>query len=198
MVSAAATGVVHYTKLNVSNPLTYALKLNNINIGGAIVAAGAITGMTSVIILQMFALTRVLMAMSRDGLLPKCFGKIHPRYATPYVNTMIVGVCVAISAGLFHTFVIGNMASIGTLFVLSFVIISAMKLRYQHSNLHRPFKCPMIYLVGCVALCSCGYIFLSLCSIVGLLFLLWLAVGIFIYFIYSRKQASRVYNQSNG
>ena len=92
LVSAAATGIVHYTKLNVSNPLTYALKLNNINIGGAVVAAGTITGMTSVIILQMFALTRVLMAMSRDGLLPKCFGKIHSKYATPYTNTMIVGV----------------------------------------------------------------------------------------------------------
>ena len=197
LVSAAATGVVHYTKLNVSNPLTYALKLNNINIGGAVVAAGAITGMTSVIILQMFALTRVLMAMSRDGLLPKCFGKIHPKYATPYINTMIVGCCVAIGSGFLPTFIIGNMASIGTLFVLSFVIISAMKLRYQHSNLHRPFKCPMLYLVGTVALCSCCYIFFSLCSIVGLIFLLWLSIGGFIYLLYSRRQASKIYNQNN-
>ena len=89
------------------------------------------------------------------------------------------------------------MASIGTLFVLSFVIISAIKLRYQHSNLHRPFKCPMVYLVGTIALCSCGYIFFNLCSIVGLMFLLWLVVGSCIYFIYSRKQASKVYNQGN-
>ena len=197
LVSAAATGVVHYTKLNVSNPLTYALKLHNINIGGAVVVAGAITGMTSVIILQMFALTRVLIAMSRDGLLPKCFGKIHPKYATPYINTMIVGCCVAISAGLFPTFIIGNMASIGTLFVLSFVIISAMKLRYQKPNLHRPFKCPVIYIIGTISLCSCCYIFFSLCSIVGFIFFLWLMLGSFIYFVYSRRQASKIYNQNN-
>ncbi len=197
LVAAVVTGIAHYTKLNISNPLSYALALNNNHFGGAIVAAGAMTGMTSVIILQIYALTRVLMAMSRDGLLPKYFSKIHNKYSTPHISTIIVGIVVAISAGFLPTFIIGNMASIGTLFALIFVIISAIKLRITMPKLHRPFKCPMIYLIGGLALISCFCIIISLCNIVGSIFFIWLILGSIIYIIYSRRKANKIYDNIN-
>jgi APA family basic amino acid/polyamine antiporter len=193
LVAGMLTGIADFKLLNTPEPLAYALKLNGSNMGGAIIAVGAITGMTTVVLVQTYALTRVLMAMSRDGLVPKFFSKIHKKYSTPYINTMVCGLCLAICAGIFPIVVIGRLASIGTLIILCFVVINALVLRKNKPNLHRPFKCPFLPVISLLGFTFCLYLIYSLLKVIGLVFMGWVVLGVFIYFIYARKNASKVY-----
>ena len=193
LVAGVLTGIVSFKLLNTPEPLARALKLNGSNMGGAIIACGAITGMTTVVLLQIYALTRVLMAMSRDGLVPKFFSKIHKKYATPHINTIVSGFIVSIGAGIFPIVVIGRLASIGTLVILVFVIINAIVLRRSKPNLHRPFRCPILPFVALLGFSFCSYLIFNLLSVVGTAFTLWLVLGLLVYFLYARKRANRVY-----
>lgn len=192
-VAGVLTGIVSFNFLNTPEPLAHALKLNGSNMGGAIIAVGAITGMTTVVLLQIYALTRVLMAMSRDGLVPKLFGKIHQKYSTPYLNTIVSGFVVSIGAGVFPVVMIGRLASISTLVILVFVIINAIVLRKIKPNLHRPFRCPILPFVTLLGFSFCAYLIYNLYFVVGSEFALWLILGIFIYFLYARRSASKIY-----
>lgn len=193
IVAAMLTGIIHYTNLNNAEPLAHALKMNGSSLGGAIVAVGGIAGMTTVILFQSYAATRIAMAMSRDGLLPKYFSKIHSKFLTPYIGTIILSGLIAILSGFIPIKIMGDLAGIGSLTVFMFVIISGLKLRKSKPTMKRPFKCPMIKVISFVALIFCGYLITSLMQTVGYIFIAWLVLSTIIYFIYARKSASKVY-----
>jgi APA family basic amino acid/polyamine antiporter len=193
LVSGMLTGIVPYIQLNNSEPLAYALKANGSQIGGALVAAGGVAGMTTVILFQIYAQSRIFMAMARDGLLPKFFSTIHPKYRTPYISTIIIGVSMSIVAGFLPITIMGNMASMGTLIVFSIVSISALVLRKSNPNIKRPFKSPAIGLVSTLAVLSCGYLIYSLFESVGMYMLVWIILGLIVYFVYSKNNANKFY-----
>jgi APA family basic amino acid/polyamine antiporter len=193
LVSGMLTGIVPYIQLNNAEPLAYALKANGSQIGGALVAAGGVAGMTTVILFQIYAQSRIFMAMARDGLLPKFFSTIHPKYRTPYISTIVIGVSMSIVAGFLPITIMGNMASMGTLIVFSIVSISALVLRKSKPNIKRPFKSPAINLVSTLAVLSCGYLIYSLFESVGIYMLVWIILGLIVYFVYSKNNANKFY-----
>ncbi|MEQ9116315.1 MAG: amino acid permease [Rickettsiales bacterium] len=197
MVAGALTGIVDYKLLNNSEPLAFALKINGSNIGGALVAAGGIAGMTTVILFQIYAQTRIFMAMSRDGLLPKSFSKIHPKFKTPYIATVAIGVTMSIVSGFIPIRIMGNLASMGTLSVFLFVVISAVRLRMLKPNLKRPFKCPGLYFISALAIIFCSYLIYGLLESVGYIYLTWVAFTITLYFVYSKWRADKVYAKNH-
>lgn len=192
-VSAMLTGIVPYFDLNNSEPLAYALKANGSHIGGALVASGGIAGMTTVILAQIYGQSRIFMAMSRDGLMPKIFNVIHPKFHTPYISTIIIGIVVSIISGFVPIAITANFASMAALIVFSIVAISALVLRIKRPDLKRPFTCPAIYLVTFLAVGLCGYLVLSLLESVGIYMLIWLAIGLLVYFVYGKKNANSVF-----
>jgi APA family basic amino acid/polyamine antiporter len=192
-VAAVLTGMVPYLDLNNAEPLTHALKAKGKNIVAALVAAGGISGMTTVILFNMYAITRVLMAMSRDGLMPKLFAKIHPKHHTPHVTTIFVGTIITIAAAFLDSKLTGNLSSISMLTVLMIVVLSTVIFRRSHPNVPRTFKCPAIYFMALISWAACGYLIYHLFTTVAYVYALWLALGIAIYFIYMRHNATRIY-----
>lgn len=190
LVAGILTGIADFRLLNTAEPLAHALKLNGSNMGGAIIACGAITGMTTVVLLQTYALTRVLMAMSRDGLAPKFFSKIHKKYFTPYLNTIVAGIILSLCAGIFPIVVIGRLASIGTLVILCLVVINALVFVRQN---RRPFRCPVLPIISFLGFSFCSYLIYNLLKVIGSVFMWWLVLGIVIYFIYARPNATKTY-----
>jgi len=192
-VSGILVGIAPYTELNNKEPLAYALKINGNGISGTMVALGGIIGMTTVVLVQTYGLSRVLMAMSRDGLMPNCFNKIHKKYSTPYIGTVVVGVAMALFAGFVPIKIMGDLASLATLLVLVFVTISAVRLRKTRPTIRRPFKCPALPLVAMVGVLLCGYLAVNLIISVGLIFGCYILVGLLVFFLYARRKANKVY-----
>jgi basic amino acid/polyamine antiporter, APA family len=186
-VATFLTGSMHYTYLDNKEPLAYALKVRGNNIGGFFVALGGMLSMATVILVQIFGLSRILMAMSRDGFLPKLFSDIHHKYSTPYKGTIIVGVAMALISGFLPIKIMGNLASLGTLTVLIFVSIAAMRLRKTHKDLNRTFRCPALGFIAPVSISLCGYLALSLFESVGIVYVIYLTFVFFIYVLYSRN-----------
>ncbi|MFN7039311.1 MAG: amino acid permease [Alphaproteobacteria bacterium] len=190
LIAAGLTGIVDYKELNNAKPLAYALGAIGKGKIAAIVAASAVAGMTTVILVQIYAQSRIFLAMARDGLLPKAFGKLHPKFGTPYISTIVIGSLVAIVSGLVPISILGNMANMGTLSVFIIASIVVMVLRKTAPDMERPFKCPLIHLVGAIAIISCGYLFLQLMPLVGKYYLIWSCLGVVIYFIYGYRASN--------
>ena len=188
-VSLFLTGITHYTKLDTPEPLALALRLNGNNIGSALVAVGAITGITSVLLVLMYGQSRVSFAMSRDGLIPSCFSKIHQKLGTPYISTLMVGGAVAVISGLTPIHTLGHMTSLGTLFAFMVVSISVFVLRFTKPELTRHFKCPMVFIITPLSVLSCGYLIFTLLAETGMPFLIWSILGLILYFSYSLKNS---------
>ena len=123
LVTAVLTGVVSYTKLDVASPVSHALILLGLNAAGSIISVGAICGLTTVLIVLLFGQSRIFFSMARDGLLPGFFSRIHPRFRTPYLSSLLVGIVVALIAGLTPIDVVAELTNIGTL--AAFVLVSA-------------------------------------------------------------------------
>jgi APA family basic amino acid/polyamine antiporter len=191
LIAVMLTGIVHYTELNTSEALAYALRANGSNIGGAIVAAGGIAGITTVVLFQLYSLTRILMAMSRDKLLPDVFSKIHKKHQTPYIGTISSGLLCALLAGLFPLSILSSLASMNMIVVLAVVMVAAMHLRKTHPTIKRSFKCPAIHIVGTLAIVGCLYLLSGLMLQVGMAFVLTLVSGFAIYFAYSKGRVDR-------
>lgn len=201
-VSALVTLIAPYTELNNAEPLAYALKTNGSSMGGMIVAVGGIAGMTTVILVNIYAQTRIFMAMSRDGLMPKLFSKIHPKFATPYKSTLLVGTIMGLFAGLVPIKQLGDLASLGTLVMFIFVTISCIALRIRKPDIHRPFKCPALYLISTIAILACLYLIYNILAASGFglvtkSFIGWALAGLAFYFLYSKQNADRIYKENH-
>ena len=173
-------------------PVAFALSVINQNWASYLVSAGAVAGITSVLLVMLMSQPRIFFAMSRDGLLPRGVSKVHPRFGTPYITTIITCVVVALVAGVTQIQVVGEMTSIGTLF--AFVVVSAavLVLRVQRPDAHRPFKVPGGFVIPVLGILSCLYLMLSLPVITWVRFLVWLDIGIFIYWFYGRTHSPLV------
>jgi APA family basic amino acid/polyamine antiporter len=156
---------------------------------GNLLGLAAGLALPSVILMMMFGQTRIFFVMSRDGLLPAAFSKIHPRYNTPHVITVITGIAVALFAAFFPVGQLANISNSGTLFAFAAVSIAVMVLRRTDPGRRRPFKTPAIYLTAPIAIIGCIYLFFSLDEKSKLLFVLWAVIGLVVYFAYSRSRS---------
>jgi APA family basic amino acid/polyamine antiporter len=191
-VALVLTGIVKYTQLNVPAPIALGIDATGIGWLKPIVKLGAIMGLTSTMLVMLLGQPRIFYSMSRDGLLPALLGKVHPRFRTPYVTTAITGVVVALVAGLFPIAVLTQLTAMGTLLAFVMVCMGVLVLRRREPNLARPFKTPgmpWVPLLG-AAICLAQMIGLPLETWARLV--IWLVVGLAIYFWYGRHHAERV------
>ena len=173
-------------------PVAFALSLIGQDWAAYLVSAGAVAGITSVLLVMLMSQPRIFFAMSRDGLLPQGVSKVHERYGTPYITTIITGVIVAIVAGLTPIQAVGEMTSIGTLFAFVVVCSAVLVLRKKRPDAHRPFKVPGGLAFPVLGIVSCLYLMLSLPVITWVRFLVWLDLGLFIYWFYGRRHSPLV------
>ena len=187
LVSGLLTAVVSYKVLDVADPVAIAIDATGVKWGSLLVKAGAVAGLGSVMLVMLLGQSRVFYSMSRDGLLPKWAGAIHHRFRTPWISSMVVGVCVACFASLIPIGDLADLVNIGTL--LAFVIVSAgvWVLRKSRPDLPRPFKTPLVPLVPILGILTALGAMASLPPITWLRLLIWLAVGLIVYAFYSRK-----------
>jgi len=189
LVSLALTGIAHYSTLNNPQPLAFALRENGKNIGSALVGTGAIAGMVTVLLVMMYGQSRIFFAISRDGLLPKFFTKTHSKYQTPYISVAITTVAVALISGFTPIRTMGDMSSIGTLFAFLVVSIGVVVLRITNPQAKRSFKCPAVFVVSTLSVLGCGFLIYKLLLEHYLPFLIWFALGIVFYAVYSYKNS---------
>ena len=189
IVSALLTGIVPYGDLNVPSPVAHALQQIGYNWGSALVAAGVIFGLTTVMLVLYYALTRIIVGVSRDGLLPGFFSVINPATHTPVRTTVITGLIMAFAAGFTPLGVLAELVNIGTLTAFVLVCAGVIVLRRSHPHMPRPFKMPFGVLLPVLGILSCGALIAFLPLVTHLRFLLWLAAGLVIYFAYSIRKS---------
>jgi APA family basic amino acid/polyamine antiporter len=190
LVSGLLTGVVSYKALNVADPVAVGIDATGIRWGSFLVKIGAIAGLGSVMLVMLLGQSRVFFSMSRDGLLPKWAGRVHPRFRTPYISSITVGIFVAIFASLIPIGILGELVSIGTL--LAFVIVCAgvWILRRRRPNLERPFRTPWVPVVPLLGIIVSLYMMVSLPLDTWLRLIIWLIIGMIIYFGYGRRHSA--------
>lgn len=184
VVSGVLTGMVSYTELNVSSPVAFGLERIGVNWASALVATGVIAGLTTVMLVLYYALTRILTAMSRDGLVSPFFAKVNPNTQTPVKNTLICGFIMAVMAGFMPLSALAELVNIGTLAAFVLVCVGVIVLRKTHPDLKRPFKMPGGALLPVLGVISCAALIAFLPWHTHVRFVLWLAVGLVIYFAY--------------
>lgn len=196
IVSALMTGIVPYTSLNVSSPASAALLQIGHNTAAGLVAGGVIFGLTTVMLVLYYALTRIVVAISRDGLIPNYYAHINPRTQTPVRTTVLTGTIMAIMAGFLPLGVLAELVNIGTLAAFVLVCGGVIVLRTTHPDVHRPFAMPFGIVSAAIGAISCGALIAFLPWETHVRFLLWLLVGVLIYFGYSRRH-SKLLQQGN-
>lgn len=189
IVSALLTGIAPYTTLNVPSPVADALLNLGYRIGAGVIAAGAIAGLTTVILVMYYGLTRICLAMGRDGLLPQALEKIDPQTRTPIRSIALTGVVIALTAGFAPIDRAAELVNIGTLAAFAFVCFGVSALRITHPDLHRPFKLPLNPLIPALGVISCTWLMLQLPMITWVRFVIWSAIGLAIYFGYGIKNS---------
>ncbi|KQM97802.1 amino acid permease [Sphingobium sp. Leaf26] len=156
---------------------------------GNLLGLAAGLALPSVILMMMFGQTRIFFVMSRDGLLPAVFSKVHPTYKTPHVITILTGIFVALFAAFFPVGILADISNSGTLFAFAAVSIAVMRLRKTDANRARPFRTPAIYITAPFAIAGCVYLFYSLGIETKLMFVGWATLGLLVYFGYSRSRS---------
>ena len=197
LVAIVLTGIVSYTTLNVADPV--AVGVNAMGKGmfwlRPIVKIAAIAGLSSVILVMLLGQPRIFYTMSKDGLLPPVFSKVHPKFKTPYVSTIITGSLAMIIAGILPISVLGQLVSIGTLLAFIIVCISVIILRKSRPEIERPFKTPWVPFVPIMGAAICFLQMIALPLDTWLRLVIWMAIGFFIYFFYGiRHSKARLNN----
>lgn len=190
LVSATLTGIADFRILNTPEPVATALaQYASLDWLRGLVVIGALAGLSSVILVMAIAQPRIFYTMSQDGLVPKFFSKIHPKYQTPYVGTIIVGILAASLAASFEIGVLGELVSMGTLLAFATVCIGVLVLRYTRPDLPRPFRVPLAILVCPVGALACLFLFWQAFSEHWRLMTAWIAIGMVIYFVYGYRNS---------
>jgi len=186
LVSIVLTLIVPYNTLNVPDPVAVAVDAFGPQWAwfAKTIKVGAIIGLTSVILVLMYGQTRIFYTMARDGLLPKVFSTVHPKFRTPWVNTLLVGLIVAIAAGVFDINSLGDMTSVGTLAAFAVVCLSVMWLRKTHPEIPRGYKVPLYPIVPILGILSCLWLITTVPDYVLMIFGGYTAVMIVLYFLY--------------
>ncbi|WP_243526078.1 amino acid permease [Bacillus pseudomycoides] len=197
IVSFVLTGMVPYTQLDVSDPVAFALHFVGEDTIAGLLAVGAMTGMTTVLLVVMYGQVRVSYAMSRDGLLPKALSRINQRVKIPLLNTWITGIAAALLAGLLDLHLLANLVNIGTLTAFVFVCCAVLILRKTHPNLQRGFRAPFVPILPIVAICCCLYLMINLSATTWKSFAVWLVIGLCVYFFYSRRNSHLLTKENN-
>ncbi|MBC7880219.1 MAG: amino acid permease [Anaerolineae bacterium] len=196
LVAGILTGIVPYKLLNVPDPISLGVDKIGFQWLSTMVKVGAIAGLTSVMLVSLYGQTRIFYTMSQDGLIPKLFSSLHPRFKTPFVSTVLLGIFVGTVAGLAPLDLLGELVSIGTLF--AFIVVSAgvLFLRYSQPDLIRPFKCPLVPFVPIASIISCLVLMFGLPPDTWIRLIVWLVLGLLIYFLYGRNNSKLAANQS--
>ena len=189
LVSLVLTGLVSYKTLNVSAPVALAIDATGVGWGSILVKIGAVFGLATVMLVMLLGQTRVFYSMSRDGLLPRAFSSIHPKFRTPWITTIIFGAFAAIMPAFLPINKLAELVNIGTLLAFTIVSAGVWILRVRHPDMHRPFKTPLVPLVPILGIASAFFLMTQLEAITWIVMLIWLVVGLVIYFTYSIKHS---------
>ncbi len=189
VVSGLLTAITPYQELNVPSPVAFSLERLGIHWASALVATGAITGLTTAMLVCYYALTRVIFGISRDGLLPRFFGKVSDKYQTPVNATLMCGMVIALMAGFMPLGILAELVNIGTLFAFILVCAGVMVLRRTNPDMPRPFKIPAVDLICGLGVLSSLALIAFLPFVTHMRFLLWLLAGLVIYFAYGARHS---------
>ncbi|MGB7769590.1 MAG: amino acid permease [Verrucomicrobiia bacterium] len=190
-VSLVLTGIVNYTQLNVSAPIAVAVS----SLGPSLawleyfIKIGAIAGLSSVILVMLLGQPRIFYTMSKDGLLPPIFSAVHPKFRTPWIAQIITGAAAMLVAGLFPIGLLGELVSIGTLLAFAIVCAGVFVLRFTDPEIKRPFRTPVFWLTAPLGVLSCGYLMYNLPPDTWARLIVWLAIGLVIYFAYGCRHS---------
>jgi APA family basic amino acid/polyamine antiporter len=189
-VSAVLTGMVKYTGLNVDAPFIFALQ--QVHAPGWLrisIEIATIAGLTSVCLVSLLGQPRIFFSMAKDGLLPPSFSRIHPRFRTPHITTILTGIVCAVVAGLLPLDLLGELISIGTLMAFALVCAGVWVLRVKRPDLPRPFRTPLLPLVSILGVATCLLQMYMLPVDTWLRLAIWMALGFAVYFGYSRRHS---------
>jgi APA family basic amino acid/polyamine antiporter len=190
LVAAGAVGSTPYQQLvGNTEPLAYILRHLGFPTIGNLVALAAVVALPTVVLMMLFGQTRIFFVMSRDGLLPEVFSRVHPRFKTPHIITAVTGLVVAVVAGLFSVAEIAELSNTGTLFAFVAVSVAVVVLRRTQPERPRPFRCPAVNIVGSLAILGCLYLFISLPGLAQARFWVWTALGVIVYFLYGFRRS---------
>ncbi|ARB92703.1 amino acid permease [Legionella longbeachae] len=194
IVAGLLTGIAHYSTLNVASPISHALLVLGYKSVASLISVGAIAGLTTVMLVLFYGLTRIMLAMSRDGLLPKVFSQTNPYTHTPIRVILISGILMSLFAALVSMHDLTELVNIGTLFAFLMVCAGVLYLHYKRPDLHRPFKTPGMPYVPILGMISCSYLIINLPFITLMRFVIWMAIGLVVYFsfAYKNSQLSKV------
>lgn len=194
-VALVLTGMVPWTQLGVADPLAAAFAFVHADFSAGIIALGAVVSMTAVLLVFQYGQPRIFFSMSRDGLLPPYFSKVHPRFKTPHITTLWTGIAVASVSAIANINEIVELTNIGTLFAFVLVCIGIIILRKREPNRARAFRTPWVPVVPLLGIGSCLYLMTGLPWVTWVRFVAWLAVGIVLYLGYGYKK-SRLHRES--
>jgi APA family basic amino acid/polyamine antiporter len=190
LMSWVLTGIAPYQTLNVAHPVSKAVEaLASTQWLAPYVNVGAIVGLASVVLVLLLGQSRIFYAMSKDGMIPKLFGDIHPRFKTPWLGTLITGIFCAFLAGILPLHILGELVSIGTLAAFVVVCIGIMILRRRSPNARRPFRTPLVWIVAPLGIAMCLFMMVFLPLDTWIRLAVWTVIGLLIYAFYSRRRA---------
>ncbi|RFU68124.1 amino acid permease [Peribacillus saganii] len=189
-VSGILTGMVSYEKLNVADPVSFALKMVGQNGMAGIISVGAVAGITTVLLALIYAQVRLSFAMSRDGLLPKKLSVVHQVYKTPFSNTWLTGFIAAGIAGFVDLTTLAHLVNMGTLVAFTLISIAIIVLRRNFPDLKASFRVPFVPILPAISAFLCLYLASSLPAITWIAFVIWICAGLVVYFGYSKKNSN--------
>lgn len=189
LVAVVLTGIVPYTKLGVPDPIAVGVDAIGVTWLSPLVKIGAIAGLSSVILVMLLGQPRIFFVMSKDGLLPPVFARMHPKFKTPYAATIIVGLMAMVLAGLFPIGVLSKLVSLGTLLAFASICLAILILRKKQPEAHRPFKTPLSPYIPIFGIVCCLGVTTFLNLYAWMAMGIWLCIGMIVYFTYGKKHS---------